>query len=84
MSSRLSTVSPLGSYLLRAQGDGAKADMQLSTLSGPLILAGKGVWNGQRLQFAGTAQAAAGKEEALANLLSLLGQREGDKVRIGL
>ncbi|OIQ91622.1 hypothetical protein GALL_264830 [mine drainage metagenome] len=84
MSSRLSTVAPLGSYLLRVHGDGAKADMQLSTLSGPLILAGKGVWNGQQLQFAGTAQAAAGQEEALANLLSLLGQREGDKVRIGL
>lgn len=84
MSSRLSTVAPLGSYLLQAHGGGAKADMQLSTLSGPLILAGKGVWNGQRLQFGGTAQAAPGQEQALANLLSLLGQREGDKVRIAL
>ncbi len=84
MSSRLSTVAPLGSYILRIHGDGAHAGIDLSTRSGPLILAGHGVWNGQRLQFDGTATAGAGHEQALANLLSLLGQREGDHVRISL
>ncbi|SCC95853.1 conserved hypothetical protein [Thiomonas sp. X19] len=84
MSSRLSTVAPLGSYILRIHGDGANAGIDLSTRSGPLILAGHGVWNGQRLQFDGTARAGAGQEQALANLLSLLGQREGDHVRISL
>ena len=84
ISSRLSTVAPLGSYILRIRGDGANAGIDLSTHSGPLILAGRGVWNGQQLQFNGTASAGAGQEQALANLLSLLGQRDGDHVRISL
>lgn len=84
MRSRLSTVAPLGSYMLRINGDGANAGIVLSTRTGPLILDGRGVWNGQRLQFDGTARAGAGQEQALANLLSLLGQRQGDHVRISL
>ena len=84
MTSRLSTVSPLGTYRLQVDGDGASAKIALSTLAGPLLLMGTGVWNGRQLQFGGSAQAAPGQEQSLANLLSLLGQRGGDKVRIAL
>ena len=84
MSSRLSTVSPLGSYRVDVDGRGASAELHLRTLSGALILAGDGVWNGQRMQFSGTARAAPQREQALATLLGLLGRREGDHVRIGL
>lgn len=84
MSSRLSTLSPLGSYRVEVDGRGGTAGVALSTLSGSLILAGDGVWNGQRMQFSGTARAAPGREQALATLLGLLGRREGDHVRIGL
>ena len=49
-----------------------------------LLLEGKGVWNGQALQFLGTGRATPGNEAAMANLLSLLGRREGDHVQIAL
>ena len=84
MSSRLSTLAPLGSYRVDVEGRGASASVRLSTLSGALILAGDGVWNGQRMQFSGTARAAPGREQSLATLLGLLGPRQGDHVRIGL
>lgn len=84
MSSRLSTLSPLGSYRVDIVGQGPTAQVRLNTLAGALQLAGDGVWNGDRLQFSGTARAAAGQEQALATLLGLLGQPEGDHVRIAL
>ena len=84
MSSRLSTVSPLGSYRLLLQGAGATTAVSLRTLSGSLLLSGDGVWNGDRLQFSGIARAAAGREQELATLLGLLGQPQGDHVRIAL
>jgi general secretion pathway protein N len=84
MSSRLSTIAPLGSYRLGITGDGPAALVRLSTLEGPLELSGSGVFNGDRLQFSGTARAAAGQQQALATLLGLLGQPEGDHVRIAL
>ncbi len=84
MNSRLSTLSPLGSYRVDLVGNGASAGLSLRTISGALVLAGDGVWNGQRLQFSGTARAAPGQQQALATLLGLLGRREGDHVRIAL
>lgn len=84
VSSRLSTLSPLGSYELRIAGRGAEADIRLHSSSGPLLLDGRGQWTGQTLHFAGTARAAPGSEAALATLLPILGQREGDQIRIAL
>ncbi len=84
MSSRLSALSPLGSYRVDLVGNGASAGLSLRTVSGALVLAGDGVWNGQRLQFSGTARAAPGEQQSLATLLGLLGRREGDHVRIAL
>lgn len=84
MSSRLSTISPLGSYTLQVHGDGPGAALELETVSGALRLHGKGGWNGTQLQFSGRADAAPDQQQALAGLLGLLGQRDGDGVRIAL
>jgi len=42
-----------------------------------LQLQGQGEWLGQRLRFNGEAKASAGNEDALFNLLGVLGQRRG-------
>ncbi|MEW6558895.1 MAG: type II secretion system protein N [Pseudomonadota bacterium] len=84
VASRLSVVAPIGSYTLSITGQGADAQVSLRSSKGPLLLEGKGVWNGQALQFLGAGRATSGNEAAMANLLSLLGRREGDHVQIAL
>lgn len=59
MSSRLSTLRPMGSYRLQLAG-GEAPTLQLSTLDGALLLSGSGQWVGQRLRFTGEASAAPG------------------------
>ena len=76
MSTSLSTLRPIGSYQLRVQG-GAEPTLELQTLEGALQLQGTGRMASGRLQFAGFASAAAGREEALANLLNIIGRRDG-------
>lgn len=83
VSSRLSTLRPMGSYRLALSGGEAPA-LQLSTLSGALELSGSGQWVGQRLRFAGQAQAAPGREPALSNLLNIIGRRSGARSLISL
>jgi general secretion pathway protein N len=86
MSSRLSSLKPLGSYAVALDWRGARADLNLSTLRGALRLDGKGEIVNGRLHFSGTAQAAQGYDETLGNMLNLLGQRRmvGDKNIIAL
>lgn len=76
MSSRLSTLQPMGSYRLSLQG-GEAPTLNLATLDGALLLSGSGQWVGQRLRFTGEASAAPGREAALANLLNIIGRRSG-------
>ncbi|MRW86400.1 type II secretion system protein N [Pseudoduganella sp. FT26W] len=76
MASRLSSIRPLGSYALTLDWHGQQAQLALSSVKGPLLLSGRGSLNNGRLQFSGQAEAAQGSEEALANLLNLLGQRK--------
>lgn len=76
MSSRLSTLRPMGSYRLELQG-GEVPTLELSTLDGALQLSGSGHWVGQRLRFAGQASAGPDREAALSNLLNIIGQRNG-------
>lgn len=83
LSSRLSTLQPLGSYRLQLQGGDAVA-LSLSTLEGGLQLSGNGQWVGARLRFSGEARAAPGLEAQLANLLNLLGRRQGERAIISL
>lgn len=75
MASRLSPVKPLGSYRMRLDWQGRQARLTLLTLGGAMLLNGSGKLQDGHLQFSGTAEAAAGQEEKLATLLSLLGQQ---------
>lgn len=76
MSSRLSTLRPMGSYRMVLSGGPVPA-LQLSTLEGDLQLSGRGQWVGSRLRFTGEASAAPEREAALANLLNIIGRRNG-------
>ncbi|MFY3383473.1 type II secretion system protein N [Paracidovorax sp. MALMAid1276] len=76
MSSRLSTLRPMGSYRLVLQG-GEVPTLTLSTLDGHLQLKGTGQWVGQRLRFTGEASASPEREAALSNLLNIIGRRNG-------
>lgn len=86
IASRLSPIKPLGAYQLIMDWNGRQAQLALTTIKGPMLLAGSGSLANGRLQFSGKAEAEAGQEERLANLLNLLGQRrrEGDKDVIAL
>ena len=78
MSSRLSTLRPMGSYRILLQG-GSTPTLRLETLEGSLQLTGDGQWVGSRLRFSGIAQAAPEREAALANLLNIIGRRSGPR-----
>lgn len=81
LSSRLSTLAPLGSYRLslQSQQDGI-ARLQLSTLDGALLLQGEGSFGGSsKGRFRGEASAAPGRETALNNLLNIIGRRQGER-----
>lgn len=84
MTSRLSTLKPLGSYRLTLQG-GSTPQLTLTTLEGSLLLAGQGQWVGAQLRFEGVASALPERLDALANLLNILGRREGTRslIKIG-
>lgn len=83
VSSRLSTLEPLGSYRVVVNG-GDTVTLQLETLEGALQIAASGEWIGSRLRLRGDAQAAPGMEAALANLLNILGRRQGERAIISL
>lgn len=76
LSSRLSTLKPMGSYRITLTG-GSPSTLQLDTLEGALQLTGSGQWVGSRLHFSGTASAAPDREAALSNLLNIIGRRSG-------
>jgi len=76
ISSRLSTLRPMGSYRITLEG-GSTSTLQLDTLEGSLQLTGSGRWVGSRLRFEGTASAAPEREAALSNLLNIIGRRQG-------
>jgi len=78
LSSRLSTLRPMGSYRITVLG-GATPTLQLDTLEGALQLAGSGQWVGSRLHFSGVASAAPDREGALSNLLNIIGRRNGPR-----
>jgi len=83
VSSRLSTLRPMGSYRLHLTG-GASPSLALTTLEGALQLSGSGHWVGERLRFTGEASAAPEREAALANLLNIIGRRTGARSIITL
>uniref|UniRef100_UPI00097C3CED type II secretion system protein N n=1 Tax=Pelomonas sp. KK5 TaxID=1855730 RepID=UPI00097C3CED len=87
LSSRVSTLDPLGSYRMSLVGapDGKGGSLQLSTLEGALLLSGQGGFGtGRRVQFRGEATAAPGREAALDNLLNIIGRRQGARSVISI
>ncbi len=87
MSSKLSTLKPMGSYRITVAGagDGGPASLQIATIDGSLQLNGSGQWVGSRLHFDGVAQAAPDRVDALSNLLSIIGRRDGARsiIKVG-
>ncbi|OYY86702.1 MAG: general secretion pathway protein GspN [Polaromonas sp. 28-63-22] len=83
MSSRLSTLKPMGSYRITLQGGDTPA-LNVSTLEGSLQLSGSGRWVGSRLRFEGVASATPEHQAALANLLNIIGRRDGTRSIITL
>jgi general secretion pathway protein N len=78
LSSRLSTLKPMGSYRLTLDG-GVTPHLRLETLDGSLQLAGSGEWAGSNWRFRGVAQAAPDRAAALSNLLNIIGRRDGER-----
>lgn len=83
MSSRLSTLRPMGSYRLKLAG-GATPTLELATIEGSLQLSGSGSWVSSRLRFQGLASAAPEHEASLSNLLNIIGRRSGARSIISL
>ena len=87
LASRLSTLRPMGSYRLTWLGAATGTttpSLTLTTQQGPLQLSGQGQWLGQRLRFSGEASADPGHEEALSNLLNIIGRRDGARSLLSL
>jgi len=86
IASQLSPVRPLGTYRATFDWQGQQAELTLETVRGPLLLSGAGNMGNGHFQFSGNAEAEAGHEESLTNMMNLLGQRRrvGDKNVIGL
>lgn len=83
VSSRLSTLRPMGSYRITLQGSNPST-LRVETLEGSLQLSGEGQWVGQRLRFRGEASAAPERESALSNLLNIIGRRSGPRSSIAI
>ena len=89
LSSRVSTLPVLGHYevlIQTPQGQATGVRLTLSSRSdSALQLHGLGRWQpGQRVEFHGEAHAAKGHEAALANLLNIIGRRDGARSVITL
>jgi general secretion pathway protein N len=83
ISSSLSTLRPMGSYRVVIEG-GSASSMIVTTRDGSLRLSGTGRWNGRAMRFSGEASAAPGREDALSNLLNIIGRRDGARSIITL
>jgi general secretion pathway protein N len=87
LSSRVSTIAPLGSYRVSVAADPAGAgpsSLRLSTLDGALQLSGQGSVGAGKARFTGEAMAAPGREAALDNLLNIIGRRQGARSVISI
>lgn len=77
LSSAVSPVKPLGSYELGVALSPNGVSWDVRTISGPLLIKGKGSLDQQRLHFSGDVSASPEAEESLVGLMSLLGKRNG-------
>ena len=80
LATRLATLRPLGNYRVQLLGTGGDAlAIELSTPEGALQLQGQGELQNGHLRFQGEASAVPDAQDALSNLLNVLGQRQGHK-----
>ncbi|MBV8501617.1 MAG: type II secretion system protein N [Paucibacter sp.] len=84
VSSRVSTLAPLGSYRFSILAAADGNTLQLQTLSGALHLEGSGRLSAAGSSFRGFASAEPGREAALDNLLNIIGLRQGARSVISL
>jgi general secretion pathway protein N len=87
LSSKLSTLKPMGTYQLSLAGNATHAagpSLSLSTQSGSLLLNGTGQWQGSHFQFRGEAAAVPEHAAALSNLLNIIGRRQGARSLLSL
>lgn len=87
LSSKLSTLRPMGSYQIRLTSDASGSQqpgLSLSTQSGSLLLSGQGQWQGSHFQFRGEASAVPEHAAALSNLLNIIGRRQGARSLLSL
>ena len=97
LSSKLSTLKPMGTYVLslanaHSANDAsaslasanASPQLTLSTQSGSLLLSGQGQWQGTQFQFRGEASAVPEHAAALSNLLNIIGRRQGARSLLSL
>jgi general secretion pathway protein N len=84
-SSRLAHLPRLGSYRLRASGDGqGPTRLQLDTLDGALRMQAEGTLGASGLRLRGQASAAEADQNALNNLLNIIGRRQGARSLISI
>ena len=87
VSSRVSTLETLGSYRLNIAADpsgSGASQLTLSTQQGALQLSGNGTVGPGGVRFRGEARAAPGEEAPLANLLNIIGRRDGARSVISI
>ena len=87
MSSRISSLPRLGSYRLGVAADPANAGsarLTLTTSDGALRLTGDGTLGPNGVRFRGEASAAEGNQQALDNLLNIIGRRDGARSVIAI
>ena len=91
MSSKLSTLRPMGTYQINLNSGslnngvpGSTPTLKLTTLSGSLLLSGQGQWQGSHFQFRGEASAVPEHAAALSNLLNIIGRRQGARSLLSL
>jgi general secretion pathway protein N len=91
MSSKLSTLRPMGTYQINLNNGslnngvpGSTPTLKLTTLSGSLLLSGQGQWQGSQFQFRGEASAVPEHAAALSNLLNIIGRRQGARSLLSL
>ena len=87
VSSRVSTLETLGSYRLNIAADpsgSGASQLTLSTQQGALQLSGNGTMGPGGVRFRGEARAAPGEEAPLANLLNIIGRRDGARSVISI